>query len=372
MTRWLKIAALNLAVLLGLVIFIEGSVSIFLFFRDITVLAWEAAPYSEYDSGLGWIAKPNVVLPDFWKKGVGIRTNDQRFRETAHIAPAVAPGRLRVICSGDSFTFGDGVNNADTWCDQLAVRDPRIEPVNLGQGGYGTDQAYLRFLRDASGLQYQVHLFAFINDDLHRMQSNTFLGFGKPVLSVVNGTVVVGNVPVPRLATSHAWLNAIPRALLEMRTGVFVQRVLHRFMPVPPVGAGKDAETRAVLRAMFADLKRVNQQKGSTLFLVYLPTLDELGGVNPWSGFVAEAARDEQIPLVDIVSAFRSRTDARSLFLYETTAASHYNVAGHAFVADEIAKAISASLSTSSAAGSPGPSARATDRPSASDRESAR
>src|SRR5262252_2543682 len=97
--RWLKIAAINVAVLLGLVIFVEGGISLFLFVRDITVLAWESAPYTEYDSDLGWVAKRSVSIPDFWKKGVGVRTNSQRFRATYDIAPSVAPGKIRVICS---------------------------------------------------------------------------------------------------------------------------------------------------------------------------------------------------------------------------------------------------------------------------------
>jgi hypothetical protein len=336
MSKWLKLAALNVAVLFGLVIGVEGSVSVFLFFRDITALAWEAAPYTDYDPDLGWIAKPNVSLPDFWKEGVGVRTNAQRFRATSDIQPVVAAGKVRVICSGDSFTFGDGVDNPDTWCQQLASRDSRIEPVNLGQGGYGADQAYLRFLRDTKSLAYQVHVFAFIDDDFKRMQSDTFLGFDKPVLRLEHGAVTAGNVPVPRRATSYSRLNAIPRALMETRSAVFAQRVLKKFASPPPGTADQDAETQTVLRAMFAELKRVNQQRGSRLMLAHLPTLGELGGIDPWSGFLAEAARDEGIPLVDVLSAFRSRTDAKALFLYETTAASHYNAAGHALVADVV------------------------------------
>jgi hypothetical protein len=342
--RWLKIAAVNVAVLLGLVIFIEGSISLFLFARDITVLAWEAAPYSEYDADLGWISKRNVSIPDFWKKGVGVRTNSQRFRETYDIAPAVAPGKTRVICSGDSFTFGDGVSNADTWCDQLAKRDARIEPVNLGQGGYGTDQAYLKFLRDTKTLAHQVHLFAFIDDDFKRMQSTAFLGIDKPVLILEDGKLRAGNSPVPRTFTSHMWLNSIPRALLETRSGMFAQRVLNKFGPGKPATASKDAETKAVLRAMFAELKRVNEQRGSRLYLVHLPTLSELGGIDPWDPFLEETAQAEGIPLIDVVAAFRSRTDATSLFLVETTAASHYNAAGHAFVAEEIGRRINAEI----------------------------
>jgi hypothetical protein len=334
--RWLKLAAVNVAVLVGLVIFVEGSVSVFLFVRDITVMAWEAAPYTEYDPDLGWVAKPNVALPDFWKKGVGVRTNGQRFRATYDIPPAVAAGKLRVVCSGDSFTFGDGVDNPDTWCQQLASRDSRLEPVNLGQGGYGTDQAYLRFLRDTTSLAHQVHVFAFIDDDFKRMQATTFLGFDKPVLRLERGAVTAGNVPVPRNATSYTRLNAIPRALLQTRSGVFAQRVLNKFAPPTPGTADQDARTKTVLRAMFAELKRVNEQRGSRLLLAHLPTLDELGGIDPWNDFLADAARDEGIPLVDVLAAFRARTDAKSLFLYETTAASHYNPAGHALVADVV------------------------------------
>jgi hypothetical protein len=333
---WLKIAAVNLAVLFGLVVVFEGSVSVFLFFRDITVLAWEAAPYSEYDPDLGWIAKPNVVLPDFWKKGVGVRTNDQRFRATKHVAAAVPSGETRVICSGDSFTFGDGVNNADTWCQQLQSRDGRIDPVNLGQGGYGADQAYLRFLRDTKTLEYHIQVFAFINDDFKRMQSAKFLGIDKPVLALENGVPKAANVPVPRTFTSHMWLNSIPRALQQTRSGVLAQRVLNKYGPPNPTTSAEDGKTLQVMSEMFLELKRVNQKRGSRLFLVHLPTLDELGGVDAWSRYIHAAAEAEDIPLIDVVTAFRSRTDARSLFLTETTAASHYNTRGHALVADTV------------------------------------
>src|SRR5262249_48960240 len=158
--RWIRLAAINLVVLLAILVAIEGLASAFLVARDVTVLAWVASPYSEYDADLGWIGRRSVNLPDIFGKGVGVRTNDQRFRATDTVAPHPAAGRIRVVCTGDSFTFGDGVDNAHTWCQQLASRDSRIEPVNLGQGGYGIDQAYLRFLRDTRGIEHQVHLFA--------------------------------------------------------------------------------------------------------------------------------------------------------------------------------------------------------------------
>jgi len=81
----------------------------------------------------------------------------------------VPPGYLRVIGSGDSFTLGHGVANGQTWCARLEEIDPRFENVNMGQGGYGADQAYLSYRRDRRRLDRDTHIFAFISDDLHRL-----------------------------------------------------------------------------------------------------------------------------------------------------------------------------------------------------------
>jgi hypothetical protein len=342
--RPLKVVAMNVAIFAALCVVLEGSVSVFLILRDVAVLAWVAEPYSEYDAGLGWIARKNVRLPDIFGKGVGVQTNGQRFRAASEIAPDVAPGRIRVICSGDSFTFGDGVDNRDTWCEQLSARDRRIEPVNLGQGGYGVDQAYLRFLRDTRGLGHQAHLFAFINDDFRRMQSATFLGFGKPVLVLEKGVPVAANVPVPRLATSHPWVIAIPRAIADTRLAQLVGRVQTKYGSPKRSQAECDAETQEVVRAVFADLKRVNGTRSSRLFLVHLPTMGELGGENAWSRFVARVASEQQIPLIDVVGAFRSRMDARDLFLQEGSAGGHFNAAGHAVAAEVVAARLTEDL----------------------------
>ena len=104
--------------------------------------------YSRYDPELGWVALPNVALPDMWGPGIGLYTDSNGFRGRTETPVAPPADKVRVMCSGDSFTFGSGVADEATWCAQLAARDPRIEAINLGQGGYGVDQAFLRFRRD--------------------------------------------------------------------------------------------------------------------------------------------------------------------------------------------------------------------------------
>ena len=53
-------------------------------------------------------------------------------------------GSLRLACFGDSFTFGDEVQ--DAWCypAMLEQRNPGLEALNYGVGAYGTDQALLQ------------------------------------------------------------------------------------------------------------------------------------------------------------------------------------------------------------------------------------
>ena len=349
-TSFIRLAAINALVLAALVIVVEGAVSWFLVARDVLVLPWVAEPYTRYDPDLGWVNKPNVRLQNMFGTGAWVQTNGQSFRNASDTAPEVAPGRYRVICSGDSFTFGDGVDNDHTWCQQLAARDARIEPVNLGEGGYGADQAYLRYLRDARNLQHQAHVFAFIANDFVRMEEPLFLGFGKPILAIENGELVARNIPVPSLASKYPWLIAIPRALSATRTGDLVARTVTKYRPGGRTSgepqAQRDERTRTIIRMMFARLKRAADARGIRLVLLYQPVIYDLDTArpNPWTKFVEDTARVLEIPIVNVLDEMRSRNDTADLFLRVGTAAGHYSNAGHAVAADALYKRLSETL----------------------------
>ena len=100
--------------------------------------------HTEYDETLGWINLPKKYIQNMYGNEIYLKTNKQRFRTNYNISQEVLANKLRIICFGDSFTMGYGVDNDHTWCHQLTLIDQRIESVNMGQGGYGIDQAYLR------------------------------------------------------------------------------------------------------------------------------------------------------------------------------------------------------------------------------------
>src|SRR5712692_5894096 len=108
-----RLIACNIAILGLLLVIIEGLASYTLLIRDLI----KAQPVAEqrhtrYDPDLGWVNKASLDIPDMYGRGVYLRTNAQGFRNDHDIATAVPSGRARLICSGDSFTFGYGVDNA--------------------------------------------------------------------------------------------------------------------------------------------------------------------------------------------------------------------------------------------------------------------
>ena len=301
--------------------------------------------HSEYDSLLGWVNKPNVYLRDLYGPGTYLRTNAQRFRSNQPVAGSVPNGRVRVICSGDSFTLGYGVDNDHTWCERLTAQDRRIETVNMGQGGYGIDQAYLWYRRDGVPLEHNVHLFAFITDDFSRMKSPTFHGYGKPVLAIRNRALTIENVPVPGREFYAPWLTRSADAIAQLRTSELIRRVAKRFRPAKTTNIpASDSLIWEIAAKVFAELNSINRAKNSVLVLVFLPTKGDRGeGAEAWRRRVHELSEREHIALADLIGDFQQvhADSVDRLFIPAGTiefigAEGHYTALGNAWVANKL------------------------------------
>jgi hypothetical protein len=254
---------------------VEGGASLFLLGRDIVRAAAQrhAPPITQYDTLLGWANRPGLTRPDHFGPGKHLRINALGFRggELSLLKPA---GRLRVVCSGDSFTFGSGVGDADTWCAQLSAQHPAIEPVNMGQQGYGVDQAYLWFRRDGIPLKPDLHLFTFIWDDFTRMQVTRTYGFGKPVLELEGDELKVGNVPVPPTGFKFPRLARFGReawaALHGLRAYDLAQSFRERMAGPAGIQAPRDSATWEIASRMIADLADTHARNGSVFVVVHL------------------------------------------------------------------------------------------------------
>jgi len=113
------------------------------------------------DPELGWVYSPNRTS-DFYS------TNSRGLRGGREYAPKPAAGVVRVAAFGDSFVFANEVTDQEAWSIQAEQLAPRVEVLNYGVGGYGTDQALLLYRRRGQELAPQVVVLGFPEVDLPR------------------------------------------------------------------------------------------------------------------------------------------------------------------------------------------------------------
>jgi hypothetical protein len=254
---------------------LEGGSSLLLLGRDV-VRGFDhlEEPITRYDTLLGWAGRPGLRRPNEFGPGKSLQINALGFRGAVEPTAAKSPDRVRVICSGDSFAFGDGVGDDAAWCGRLGHANPVLEPINMGQPGYGVDQAYLWFLRDGLKLRPDVHLFTFIWDDFTRMQTASSYGFGKPVLRLDGSYLRVDNVPVPRTPYEFPRLARFGRevwaALHGLRAYDLVQSFREGGAAPGKVSGSRDSLTWQIASTAIRELADTHRARGAVLILVHM------------------------------------------------------------------------------------------------------
>jgi hypothetical protein len=330
--------ALALAASLLTIVLLEGAASVLLAGRDFA--GWRPQQNAEfhharYDPGLGWVNEPHATIPDLYGPGRSLHTNARGFRGTAETADAPAPGTVRVVCSGDSFTLGFGVRDEETWCAQLAALVPGLEAVNMGQGGYGFDQAWLWYRRDGAALEHQIHVLAWITDDFQRMWWRRFDGYGKPRLALRDGALVVTDTPAATRGALFALGQRTHAAVRDLRLAQLSARLARRIVRGSVTDSlARDSVTRDVVAAVVRDLAAFHRGRGSRLVLVHLPVRQDSASAmsDTWREWMRRTAEREGVTYVDLVAAMRAMApdSVRLLFLPRD---GHYSVAGNRWVA---------------------------------------
>jgi len=291
--------------------------------------------HCEYDAQLGWRNLPNVSRPDIYGKGLSLTTNGRGFRALEEHATEIPAGRYRVVCLGDSFTMGYGVDDLATYPACLQRLCPELQAVNMGLGGYGLDQDYLWYLADGTALDTDVLLFAFIDADLNRLGMDAFGGFSKPRIDVQGDELVVLNVPVPRGWTTR---DQAPPAGAGFVESLALWRLGHppaaRAGPAIPVAKTEEefAHTLSVAARLFDELAELSAARGQRFVLMYLPTGPLAGNApTPVALWAREYSASSGTPLVDMGAAFQAmpREDIARNYLPDR----HLSAAGNEFVA---------------------------------------
>lgn len=337
--KFLGVALLTVAACTITFVAIEGASSWAVLFYKGYFLPEQVFPSNyvrSYDELLGWTNTPSGRAEGTFGPGTRITVNSQSFRAESDYTFDVPHGKLRIICSGDSFTFGFGVSDHDTWCHQLTRIDQRLETINMGVGGYGIDQSYLRYERDGRPFQHDVHLFTFITEDFWRMRNSSFGFYGKPTLRLSEGALAVEGVPVFRLSYPARLMTNLSTQTDRLRSIELGKAVFSRVWgSAAQQGLANDDEIRILAMRVFEELQRLNRAKQSVLILVYLPIATDYykRDSNVWREYLKKGALERRIPFLDVVERFRSLPAEDVERLYLRPWDGHFSPRGNEYVA---------------------------------------
>lgn len=148
--------------------------------------------YIRFDRTLGWPIRGDSISAD------GIYTsNSDGIRGDKNYSLNIPDRKTRITTFGDSFTHGDQVSNKDTWQSLMESKASNLEVLNFGVGGYGLDQAYLRFLEHGSKYETDIVIIGFMTENINRNRNRfrpfyfkrTGLPFSKPMFTYINGSL---------------------------------------------------------------------------------------------------------------------------------------------------------------------------------------
>jgi len=158
------------------------------------VTFYPLAGFHQFDADLGWIQIPNYEAflrgKDF---NVTIRSNSYGFRDTEYQISRQA-GVKRVIVLGDSYTWGWGVEQEETFCEIAERAMKNTEFINLGHNAYGTAQEYLIFKKWGIKFSPDLTVLAFYYNDLDDNYSESLK---RPLFRLEKGNLVLKNRPKP-------------------------------------------------------------------------------------------------------------------------------------------------------------------------------
>ncbi len=298
-----------------------------------------------FNPDLGYVPMPGASARNtVWKTAAHITWEGVRSNGAEQPAPEGVP----IVVVGDSFTYGDEVNDRDTWPAALE-RLVQRPVINGGVFGYGLDQAVLRsevLMRDSAA---DLLIVSLIPDDVTRCEYSYRYSW-KPYFDVQDGALVRRNDPVPGPSEPPPGENRLRRSL---RASFLADFVLRRLDPNNWLVRGSvrvHDRGEEVSRLLLDRLVDTAQARGHGLLIVvqWLPVSD-MQRAQP----LIERARERGVDLLLIEEPLRRAIEAPNATQEDffhvrslaggATQVGHMSAEGNHFVATKIAERLAAS-----------------------------
>jgi hypothetical protein len=235
----------------------------------------DAQPIAERDAVRGWRNRPNVVVeygkPEFHVK---ISQNNWGFR--GRPLEHAKGSKQRVLVLGDSFTYGIGVEDDQTFSARLEQLEPELEVINTGANGYGTGQELILLRDEGLAFDPDIVILAFFWNDLANNVERPDIRF-----SVKDGQVVYparrdGLPGVSMEPRRHAWLRYSyayrfgSDGLQRLRYWIMVQLGM-RIVAAKLGDPQRRAEAWEVEEALIREIRALCRERGAKFLLMLIP-----------------------------------------------------------------------------------------------------
>jgi hypothetical protein len=296
-----------------------------------------------YDERLGWQVRPNQHSPGFNTGAYGVRLPSS----TDRTLPIGA-----ILASGDSFTFGSDVSDAESWPAYLETITG-TPVVNAAVPGWGTDQIVMRAEDMIDIARPKIVIVDFLSYDIGRTEQEINFGAHKPYYTVEDNELVLHNVPVPPFEGRVSELGLV-RGLLGYSYAIYWAAGRLGFdrwlgsvnTQNKRATAGGTGERITCL--LLTRLKERADQSGMRLVMVMQYGVGDFGRPQPKAAMaVISCAAKMGVGTVDTwasLAEIYTKDEAlfRSLFIVQESGWSHMSADGNRSVAAEIAHQLQA------------------------------
>lgn len=227
----------------------------------------------QLDSELGYTIKPNLR---YYKedKDEHYTTNSLGARSKHEYHPD--KNKYKILFVGDSFTFGDYVDDSEIYPTILQSLDKNIQVFNFAVSGYGIDQMYIMLKKRIDEIKPNMVIVAFISDDMYR-STLKFRTFIKPYFIVKNNKLVQMNVSITKdygqVASEireELSRKAFLISLFRLKTVAIVHKTYFRLF--------QDFYGTELNNIILKEMVALSNSHGAEFVLLYLPWNVELQG----------------------------------------------------------------------------------------------
>ena len=315
-----------------------------------------------YDATLGWRLKPGWhgrhKHHDF---DTSYRINDAGFRISTPKRGATVTAVL-----GDSFTFGIGAANRQTFTSRLNQLDKlNSQFINMGVPGYSTDQQYLLLKQTIKKINPdRILLVVYLANDLfdnllaYPMQAE----HAKPLFKLEQNRLVLSNTPVPLITKPASAANqnlsrivmgekGIPQSRLAQTFGHWhLAQHLGIFQSTPHIGdsffQARFDTALTIFNKLLQKLHALSDAHNARLFVALLPGhsyISQPGGLSAqYQEYLRKrivkniTANKQADSLIDIAQAMRQHALADHSQNWYFPNEGHLSADGHKLVSEII------------------------------------